>query len=107
MKRKTTIKALKETNKNLVFAGYSDLQTLLKYHSPNAYHAGVYGWNFDVYELGGLTLCTGYRAMPGREANNVNDYERRAKEICNDYANSYDEKREKLENLLKEFCAQA
>lgn len=78
MKYKTTRKAVVNGSTNIVSVGYCDLATLLRNHSPNAYTCGVYGWNFDVYEVYGLTICTGYRGMPGRTANNVREYESRA-----------------------------
>ena len=56
MKYKTTAKALRDGACNLRSAGYCDLQYLLTNHSPVAYTCGVYGWNFDVYEVYGLTI---------------------------------------------------
>lgn len=34
---------------------------------------GVYGWNFDVYDIDGTAIVTGYRGMP--ERNSHADYE--------------------------------
>lgn len=65
MKYKTTRKAVVADSPRLVSVGYCDLSALLRYHSPVAYTCGVYGWNFDVYEVYGLTICTGYRGLPG------------------------------------------
>lgn len=75
---------------------------------PIAYTCGVYGWNFDVYEIDGLTICTGYRGMPGRRANNIGAYEEKARQIMS-WENKipYEEKREQLEQLLHEFIKQA
>ena len=106
MKIKTTRKAIVNSSENLVSVGYCDLQTLLRNHAPIAYTSGVYGWNFDVYEVYGLTICTGYRGMPGRTANNVREYESRAREIAESQWTD-PEYREKLESLLREFCEQA
>ena len=106
MKHKTTRKAVVNGSTNIVSVGYCDLATLLRNHSPNAYTCGVYGWNFDVYEVYGLTICTGYRGMPGRTANNVREYESRAREIAESQWTD-PEYREKLESLLREFCEQA
>lgn len=107
MKYKTTRKAIVNGSANIVSVGYCDLVTLLRNHSPNAYTCGVYGWNFDVYEVYGLTICTGYRGMPGRAANNVREYERRAREIYDEPGGNWADKDERMENLLREFCAQA
>ena len=106
MKYKTTAKALRGGACNLRSAGYCDLQHLLTNHSPVAYTCGVYGWNFDVYDVYGLTICTGYRGMPGKRLEGIAEAERKANEILS-WENkdmTYDEKREAVENLLHEFC---
>lgn len=67
-KYRTTAKAIRDAMKAgtpTVALGYCELQRLLGCADPEAYTAGVYGWNFDVYRLGGLTICTGYRGMIG------------------------------------------
>ena len=105
MKYKTTRKAIVAGSPRLVSVGYYDLQTLLRYHSPIAYTSGTYGWNFDVYEVNGLTICTGYRGMPGRTANNASKYEQAARDAVERL--DWKEAEEEIERLLAEFCAQA
>lgn len=105
MKYKTTRKAVVENSANIKCAGYGDLSLLLKAHQPNAYTCGIYGWNFDVYDLPGLTICTGYRNMPGTRANGISEYEQRAREIWENRVLSYDEQRAKVEEILNEFVA--
>ena len=109
MKYKTTRKAIVAGTpaNNLVCAGYCDLSNLLWGHGAIAYTSGVYGWNFDVYEVYGKTICTGYRGMPGRRANNEAAYEEKARAISDNYDLSWEERRDKIELLLKEFCEQA
>ena len=109
MKYKTTRKAIVAGTpaNNLVCAGYCDLSNLLWGHEPIAYTCGVYGWNFDVYEVYGKTICTGYRNMPGRKANNEAAYEEKARAISDNYDLSWEERRDRIELLLKEFCEQA
>lgn len=107
MKFKTTRKAIVNGASRLVSAGYCNLQTLLRNHSPIAYTCGVYGWNFDVYEVYGLTICTGYRNMPGRTANNIREYESRAREIMRDDSLTWEQRDAEIEKLLEEFCSQA
>ena len=107
MKFKTTRKAITEGSAKIVSAGYCDLQCLLRYHEPLAYTCGVYGWNFDVYEIDGLTICTGYRNMPGKRANNILEYEKKAEKIAENWNIPYEEKKEQIENLLHEFIKQA
>ena len=107
MKVKTTRKQIVATSPRLVSAGYCDLQNLLRPIDPVAYTAGVYGWNFDAYDVDGLTICTGYRNMPGRRANNIDAYEDRARAIWSDRSRSYEEQRADVLALLHEFAAQA
>ena len=109
MKYKTTRKAIVAGTpaNNLVCAGYCDLSNLLWGHEPIAYTCGVYGWNFDVYEVYGKTICTGYRGMPGRKANSEAAYEEKARAISDNYDLSWEERRDRIESLLKEFCEQA
>ena len=106
MKYKTTAKAVKNGCTNVKCAGYCDLQHLLKNHEPTAYTCGVYGWNFDVYSVYGVTICTGYRGMPGERLEGIAEAEEKASEILS-WENkdmTYDEKREAVENLLHDFC---
>ena len=109
MSFKTTRKSVVNStaSKDLLSVGYCGLATLLQNHSPIAYTCGVYGWNFDVYEVYGKTICTGYRGMPGRRANNIGEYEKRAEAIRNDWDKPYEKRMEEVEALLKEFCEQA
>ena len=107
MKFKTTRKAIVNGSSNIVYAGYCDLSNLLRNHSPIAYTCGVYGWNFDVYEIDRLTICTGYRGMPGRRANNIIEYEAKARLIMEEYSKPYEERTAAVEKLLHEWIAQA
>lgn len=68
MKYRTTAKALREGYYTIISVGYCGLQCLLSYESPIAYSAGVYGWNFDVYQFGGVAIATGYRGMPSQHS---------------------------------------
>ena len=106
MKYKTTAKAIREGACNPRSVGYCDLQYLLNNHSPIAYTCSVYGWNFDVYEVYGVIICTGYRGMVGPICKGIAEYEKKAEEILSweNKEMTYDEKREAVENLLHEFC---
>ena len=106
MKYKTTAKAIREGAMNPRCAGYCDLSFLLTNHSPVAYTCGVYGWNFDVYEVCGLTIWTGYRGMRGKRLEGIADAERKAMDILawENKDMTYEEKREAVENLLHDFC---
>ena len=104
MKYKTTAKAIREGSCNPRSVGYCDLQYLLNNHSPIAYTCGVYGWNFDVYEVYGVTICTGYRGMIGPRCEGITEYEKKAESIFHDEKLTYGEARSAVENLLREFC---
>lgn len=98
MKYKTTAKALKNGYYKIISAGYCDLQHLLNYQRAIAYSSGTYGWNFDVYEIDGIAIATGYRGMPSQNS----------KGIKYDVIRSYNKKAqgktaEEREALLKEF----
>lgn len=111
MKYKTTRKAIVAGSHNLKKAGYCDLSHLLYNHNPIAYTTGVYGWNFDVYEVYGVTICTGYRNMPGSRLEHIAEYEKKARAVLEDYDNpsykgakGWEKKTAKIEKLLQEFC---
>ena len=109
MKYRTTAKYLRENGGLVVKCGYCDLATLLRDESPVAYTCGVYGWNFDVYEVCGITICTGYRGMVGRRANGIREYEEKAKALEKKYNQwtEYDKLKRARRRLLEKFCEQA
>lgn len=105
MKFKTTRKSIVNGSTNVRCAGYCDLYYLLRNHSPIAYTCGVYGWNFDVYDVYGVTICTGYRGMPGPRLERIREYEEKARAILSrEDKRPPEEKKAAVENLLKEFC---
>ena len=61
MKAKVTKKQVMSYNSNVLEIGYCGLQSLLSRFSPQYYTCGVYGWNADIYEIGNMCICTGYR----------------------------------------------
>lgn len=95
MKYKTTRKSIVNSYANIKCAGFCDLQYLLQNHSPVAYTCGVYGWNFDVYDVYGVAICTGYRGMPGERLQGIEEYEQKARTVGTP---------ERVERILQEFC---
>ena len=86
--------------------GYCALQYLLWFQSKKFYTTGVYGWNFDAYTFGTCCITTGYRNMIHHvevEAENVKEYENKAMEIIKDSSLSYEEQKNKVNALLKQF----
>ena len=53
-----------EINKsNMVALGYCQCQTVLNLFGGDykiGYNSGVYGWNYDLYRIGGVDVVTGY-----------------------------------------------
>ena len=106
MKFRITKKEVIENYGNVRCIGYCAAQTLLKNHKPIAYNCGVYGWNFDMYDVYGVAICTGYRNLPNAQILvNYEEYEKTAKKIERDYSLSYEEQNAKIETLLKELCS--
>ena len=107
MKFRTTRKAIAEgtARNDLYQCGYCDMAHLLRNHSPIAYTCGIYGWNFDVYSVYGLTITTGYRNMCGKQIpfDILRSYEIKARDISNDWNIPYQQKSEAIEALLIEF----
>lgn len=114
MKVKTTRKQLAETF-DCIAVGYSEIPNLLQWEHANFYTCGVYGWNFDAYLFqlkSGREVCvtTGYRGMIDNCKNNYSfelsrEYDEQAEAIINDHDNnlSFEQKKEKVKNLLNDF----
>ena len=115
MKFKTTTKKIKENYSQdyILSIGYCDLQTLLKYESPIAFTSGIYGWNYDLYEIDGIAICTRYRGMPQGKSFDysiVRKYETKAQKIADrrkkddeTWAHYDNKQRKSVKKLLKQF----
>lgn len=105
MKYKTTQKAVKEGYKNKICVGYCNLQYLLNYESPAAYTARREGWAADIYDFGNTAIITGYAPFGNiRPAYDIcKKYDNAAEKIRYDYSLSWEEKKEKTTELLKQF----
>lgn len=104
MSAQVTRKFVVNSCSNIKKCGDCDLACLLRYQNPTYFTAGVYGWNFDVYLLPGLTLCTGYRGMPGERLEGIKEYEDKARKIYEDFSLNYEKKVAAIATLLDEFC---
>ena len=107
MKPQVTRKSVNEGYVNVISVGYCNLYYLLRHEKPRAYTAGIYGWNADVYEFGGTAVVTGYRPFGdpvSREL--IEKYESAAKEVF-DGGLPYEEEKEKLRALAREFVREA
>ena len=107
MKFKTTAKAIREGYGKKIAVSYCGMQHLLWNHAPIAYTCGVYGWNFDVYTVDGVAICTGYRGMVGKSVDYeiLREYETKAEKIMYDRNMEYEDRQAEVEKLLKEFLS--
>lgn len=108
MKFRTSIKAIRDEfgKKNIISIGYCEAQSLLSFIDASAYTCGVYGWNFDMYEIHGTAICTGYRGMPAGleyDYNKLKELELAAEKIRADYKRPYKERKDEVEKLLIKF----
>lgn len=69
---------------------------------PFAYTCGVYGWNFDAYEVAGVLLCSGYRGMIGPRLEIAAKYEEKARKI-DLLPIRWDEKKQKARRIWRAF----
>lgn len=107
MKFRTTQKDIKNSYYNVLSIGYADLGYLLQHRDPEAYTAGVYGWNADIYGIGNTAIVTGYRPF-GKHIDYtiVRKYNEKAKKIhSSNY--KYQTKVKKLDKLIDEFIENA
>lgn len=84
--------------------GYCGIQYLLRYKDPFAYSSGVYGWACDYYNIDGIYISTGYSPVgKSLDYDIIKKYEDEARKILLDDNISYDDKKEKINNLLNEL----
>lgn len=86
--------------------GYCDLANLLAHDRPMGHNEGIYGWNWDAYDVDGVTIVTGYRNLTGiglpRES--YVDLEEEAKRVCRDGSLGHAEMMERLDALKRELA---
>lgn len=109
MKFKTTAKEIRNGYGKKIAVSYCGMQHLLWNHAPIAYTCGVYGWNFDVYSVDGVAICTGYRGMIGKSVDYelLREYETAAEKAMYDRNVEYEQRQAEVERLLKEFLSKA
>lgn len=106
MKFKTTQKAIKANYNTIICVPYCGLQNLLNYESPVAYTVRREGWAADIYDMGGgVAIVTGYAPFgnirPTYEQ--MKAVEEQAEKIRCDYSLSYEQQRERLKSLARDF----
>lgn len=61
MKIRITLKQLKQLEKEQPIVAVAQGFSLLEGATAQYYHAGVYGWNFDLFVFDGISIIYGYR----------------------------------------------
>ena len=105
-----TKKELKNRYGRIVRVSYCDLQYICKSYPAFeiGYNSGVYGWNWTAYELRhsdgrAVAVCTGYRSLTGETVKGIAHFNDKAREVANDWATSYDEKKKLYQNIIDEL----
>lgn len=105
MKYKTTNKEVKNGYNHVIIVPDGSLQRLLSCENAVAYNAGVYGWNYDVYDIGGgVCIVQGYRPF-GKltvDYDVCKEYDKLANDVCNSVFN-YEDKKARLRSLIDDF----
>lgn len=107
MKYKTTQKAVKGNFSKVWAVGYCGLADLLRFEEPRAYTCGVYGWNADIYEFGGVAIVTGYRPFGADIPQDIRKrYEAEARKVAQNFGISYEERRRKVSEMLRDMLGE-
>ena len=67
MKVHMTRNQLRRWYSRIYQTGYCELHPLAPYFRVVGYNAGIYGWNYDVYDFDNAAVTTGYRGMIGAD----------------------------------------
>lgn len=109
MKRKITMKEIRENYSNIIQVGYCELQNLLRGQEPKYYTCGIYGWNADIYEIDNKTvIVTGYRPFGNIKTNYEinNKYDEKSYKTWKLFGNYEDNSKKNskiLNNYIKEL----
>ena len=103
-KYKATKKEVMNRFNRVYSVSYCHAQNLLNALNAEAYTCGVYGWNADIYNIGGgVAVCTGYRPFGIAENYEaIKQLDREAEAIwCG--AGTYEEKRAQVLELVEKI----
>ena len=87
----------------IIDTGYCGIQNLTRVANEEGYNAGVYGWNWTVYNRNGIGLIDAYRNVPSYAIRP--DYELMQKYAKLAYGKTVDERLELLDQFIKEVLA--
>lgn len=105
MKYRTTKKEVRNGYQSIICIGYCDLQNLLTYENVTAYTVRREGWAADIYDFGSTAIVTGYAPFGNihPEYDLQQKYDKAAKKIKYNYTLRQDEKKERVNQLLKDY----
>ena len=110
MKLKTTKKAIKEGYNKIIGISYCSAQCLLSHQNEFAYSAGSNGWSCDYYDVDSVCISTGYSYIDSKNVNYSYDllekYEQQAEQIKYNHDLDWEEKKERINELLSQFVAE-
>lgn len=66
MKNKITRKIINENYTNVYNVGRCGISDFYQSEDAKYYNCGIYGWNYDVYEIGGIAVLEGDRGTFGK-----------------------------------------
>ena len=111
MKFKVTKKEMKQNYYRIIGIGYCEAQHLLYYAEPIAYSAGVNGWACDYYDIDGVLISTGYSYLDNKNTyadyEIIKEYNKKARDIILDNNLDYEQRKNQVQALLKEFIKNA
>lgn len=99
---------IKRQYKTIIQLGYCDLYELTKKLKKIGYNAGIYGWNYDVFEVNENTcIITGYRTFKKNtiklEYDFIDYMDKKANEIIKNNSRNYQEQEKQIDLLKNEF----
>ena len=108
MKCKTTKKEVTRNYSTILKVGYCDLQNLLNYENAFAYSAGASGWACDYYDVNGACISTGYAPIGVSVDYEIRKkYDTLSEKIRYDYSKTWEQQRDEIKELLKQFIKEA
>ena len=93
---------------------YCGAQNILTYQGAKFYNYGVYGWNYDVYELDyNLAICTGYRPIKSipeklnrKAVEVITKYDKKAASLDSRNYKKYENYRKAIDRLYNKMVAE-
>lgn len=105
-KFKVTKKDIKARYNKVFNVGYCNMYYLLTGIEPRYYNCGVYGWNWDAYEIApNICIITGYRNTLGEniDREELARYEEQAQQILRSCNLTYEEMLQEVKALREKF----